>query len=143
MSKEKPPVLVSACLAGVKCRYDGRDSTNIEVQELAEQNNVLLICPETLAGLPVLRLSTEQKEGKVINSEGDDLTSQFEKGAKEALEMAELQYCRRAILKEKSPMCGVTVIYDGSFTHNLIPGSGIFTKLLRENGIEVEGKYRS
>ena len=129
--------LVSACLAGVKCRYDGSAKPCKKVIELVKKGQAIPVCPEQLGGLPTPRIASEQKGNKVFNKEGKDLTKEFEKGAQEALNIAKIAGCKEAILKSKSPSCGFGLIYDGSFTGTLIKGDGVFAELLKANNIKV------
>ena len=133
--------LVSACLAGVNCRYDGKDSANEKVLELVKQGKAIFVCPEQLGGLTTPRISCElvNQPGarRVINKEGTDRTEEFWLGAKRTLAIAKALGIKKAIMKSKSPSCGCGQIYDGSFSGNLIPGNGLAVQLLLENGIEV------
>ena len=129
--------IVSACLAGINCRYNGGSKPNQKVIELVKKGEAIPVCPEQLAGLTTPRTPTEEKDGRIITKDGKDLTKEFQKGAQEALKIAKLSNCKEAILKSKSPTCGCGKIYDGSFSGNLINGDGVFTKLLKENNIKV------
>lgn len=129
--------IVSACLAGIRCRYDGRACSNKKVVELVKQGEAIPVCPEQLGGLPTPRQSCEIKNRKVISKKGEDLTKKFLRGAEEALKIAKLVNCKTAILKSKSPSCGCGKIYDGSFVGKLVKGDGIFTRLLKQNDIKV------
>jgi len=130
--------IVSACLAGVKCRYDGTSKPNKKVIELVKKGKAIPLCPEQLGGLSTPRIPSEIRGNKVINKKGKDVTAFFIKGAKEALKIAKLAKCREAILKSKSPSCGVREIYDGSFTGKTKKGDGIFTRLLKKNNINCK-----
>ena len=129
--------IVSACLAGVKCRYNGSSCDNKQVIELVKQGKVILVCPEQLAGLTTPRPPVEIKNNKVFTKDKKDLTRDFQKGAEEALKIVKLYNCKEAILKAKSPSCGCGKIYDGNFTGKLIDGNGVFTKLLKKQGIKT------
>ncbi len=129
--------IISACLAGINCRYDGGSKPNQKVIELVKQGKAILVCPEQLAGLTTPRTPAEEKDRKIITKDGKDLTKEFQKGAQEALKIARLSNCKEAILKAKSPSCGCGKVYDGSFSGNLIDGDGVFTRLLKENNIRV------
>ncbi len=137
-------ILVSACLLGMACRYDGKSKPNETVLRLLENNSdeirLIPICPEQLGGLPTPRVPSEKAGEKVINRVGIDVTVQYQKGAKEALKLAKLYHCETAILKERSPSCGRGKIYDGSFTKTLISGDGTTAELLKQNGIRVIGE---
>lgn len=135
-------VLVSACLLGVCCRYDGKGNPNREVLALLDRDDVMLIpvCPEQLSGMPTPRIPSERQSGRVMNRAGEDVTASFRKGAEEALRIARLYACRYAIFKERSPSCGCGRIYDGSFTSTLTDGNGVTTELLLQEGIRVCGE---
>lgn len=138
-------IIISACLAGEKCRYDGKSCPNEKVVEFISRHKVILICPECLGGLPNLRSPSEIKGDKVISKEGFDRTEEFRKGALKALEIAQKNECRLAILKSKSPSCGIGKIYDGSFSGTLTCGNGITAQMFLDHGIEVidENMFRS
>lgn len=130
-------ILVSACLLGVNCKYSGKNNRNENVLRLAEKHTLIPVCPEQLGGLPTPRYPSEICGGRVINNIGEDVTAYYEKGSGEALKIAKLFGCERAVLKARSPECGSKEIYDGTFTKTVIPGKGITAALLEENGIEV------
>ena len=130
-------LIVSACLAGFPCRYDGKKAINTAVQQLVREGKAIPVCPEQLGGLPTPRLPAEMKAGKVINSDGNDVTEAFEKGAAVVLEIAKQYGCTDALLKARSPSCGKGRIYDGSFSGILIEGNGKTADLLMRNGITV------
>ena len=130
-------IVVSACLAGIKCRYDGKAKPNQKIIELVKAGKAILVCPEQLGGLTTPRIAAEIKNNQVITKAGKDVTAEFEKGAQEAFKIAQLANCQKAILKSNSPSCGVGQTYDGSFTGKLIQRDGIFTKLLKQNNIKV------
>lgn len=135
-------ILVSACLCGVNCKYNGKNNLNEEMLELLKKGEVLLVCPEQMGGLETPRNPSEIKiinnEVKVFMKDGRDVTENYKKGAEEVLRLAKELNIKKAILKKKSPSCGCGEIYDGTFTDKLIPGNGITAALLLENGIEVE-----
>lgn len=135
-------ILVSACLLGACCRYDGRSNEKEAVQSLLKLPGVELVpvCPEQLGGLPTPRIPSECLGDRVVNREGEDVTAQFQRGAEEALKFARLYSCDLAILKEKSPSCGARAIYDGSFTRTLVPGNGRTAALLQQESIPVFGE---
>lgn len=130
-------VLISACLVGENCKYDGKNNYTKEVEKLFTLCDLVLICPETFGGLKTPRIPSEIKNNRVINQKGKDVTSNFNDGANLSLYIAKEQNVKYAILKEKSPSCGVNKIYDGSFSGKLIDGQGITTRLLQNNGIQV------
>lgn len=129
--------IVSACLCGEKCRYDGRIKQLDNIKQLVDEGRAIMVCPEVLGGLSVPRPQCEIKDSKVINIKGEDKTNNFEIGAKKVLSIAQKHNIKKAILKEKSPSCGSKYIYDGTFDNNLIKGQGLTTKLLRDNNIQV------
>ena len=130
-------ILCSACLIGIKCRYNGEGKPNEKVLELAARETLIPVCPERLGGLPTPRKPAEQKGQKVLTKDGKDLTTYFEKGANQVLDIAKHYNIKTAILKQRSPSCGSTQIYDGTFTGTLINGSGVTATLLKQNGIKV------
>lgn len=130
-------ILVSACLAGIKCRYDGNDNANTKVMDIVKKGFAIPICPEQLGGLQTPRVPAEINKDRIINKLGEDVTSQFLKGAQETLRIAELFNCNKAVLKQSSPSCGYGKIYDGSHTGKIIKGMGLTAKLLFQNGIII------
>ena len=133
-------ILVSACLLGFKCRYDGRSCGKDSVTALLEKYEFIPFCPEIYGGLTTPRDPSEIRGDRVVSSKGRDVTAEYTKGAEEALRMAKLYGCHTALLKEKSPSCGSGKIYDGTFTGRLTNGWGTAAKLLKENGIRVLGE---
>jgi uncharacterized protein YbbK (DUF523 family) len=131
-------IIVSACLAGLHCRYDGSEKPCAEVIRLVAEGKAIPICPEQLGGLPTPRQPSEINGDRVIRKDGGDVTAEFQQGAREALKLAQLVGAKTAILKAKSPSCGSGKIYDGSFSGTLIAGDGILAKMCKENGIEVK-----
>lgn len=143
MKDQKETILVSACLLGANCRYDGNNGKNEDVLELLDGYHLVPVCPEQLGGMETPRFASERRGPKtVINQSGQDVTAFFIKGAEETLKLAEIFDCKKAILKERSPSCGHGMIYDGTFTGNKIPGSGVTAALLEKNGIEVIGESK-
>lgn len=133
----KEKVLVSACLLGVDCKYNGGNNYDEEIFKELEKYELIPVCPEIFGGLSTPRKPSEIVGDKVINNEGLDVTNNFKRGAEETLKLAKKLGVKKAILKAKSPSCGNGKIYDGTFTGTIIDGDGITTKLLKENGIEV------
>ncbi|MFG1485412.1 DUF523 domain-containing protein [Halobacteriovorax sp. RZ-2] len=131
-------MIVSACLAGKKCRYDGEHKKQQLISDLVAQGKAIAVCPEELGGLPTPRPPAENVDGKLITIDGEDVSVNYELGAQRSLEIALENSCTKALLKSKSPMCGAGLVYDGSFAGNLIEGDGEFTKKLKENGIQVQ-----
>ena len=130
-------IIVSACLLGQDCRYDGKNCLNEEILKLLDKHTLIPICPEQMGGLPTPRQPGEIVGDKVISKIGDDITEQYNKGANMALRIAKMNNCKYALLKSKSPSCGKGQIYDGSFTGKMTDGDGKTTSLLIENGIKV------
>lgn len=132
-------ILVSACLLGTPCRYDGKSKPVPALERLREMCHTLVpVCPEVLGGLPTPRPPAElQSHGRVVNRAGEDVTASYRKGAELALELARSEGCTLAVLKAKSPSCGCHQVYDGSFTGTLIPGQGVAARLLEESGVRV------
>ena len=130
-------ILVSACLAGIKCRYDGKDNANIKVIEMVKKGIAIPVCPEQLGGLQTPRIPAEISEDRVLNKKGENITAQFKKGAKETLRIAKLVNCQKAIFKQSSPSCGYGKIYDGSHTGRIIEGMGLTARLLTQKGIII------
>lgn len=129
--------MVSACLLGLACRYDGRSVEYGEILALREKYNLIPICPEIYGGLPTPRTPSERVGERVISHDGKDNTESYLTGARQALRLAELFNCKIAILKERSPSCGTHQIYDGSFEKRLVSGMGTTAELLVKNGIRV------
>ena len=130
-------ILVSACLLGAFCRFDGQCAQDARVMALAKDHTLIPVCPEIYGGLPTPRLPGEKRGDRVYDKSGVDVTEPYARGAQAALEFARLTGCRYAVLKERSPSCGVGMVYDGSFTGKLVPGDGLTATLLQENGIKV------
>lgn len=133
----KEKILVSACLLGVNCKYNGQNNENQEVLDFIKDKEVIIICPEILGGLTTPRKPAEIVNDKVINIDGDDVTINYVKGAEETLKLAKLFGVKKALLKSKSPSCGNLLVYDGTFTNTLTTKDGVTAKLLKENNIEV------
>lgn len=134
-------MLVSACLAGKKCRYDGGDCRDDRIAGLLKEGQAIPVCPEVLGGLPVPREPCEivRENGltRVMSLSGKDKTREYRRGARETLELAEKHGLKKAVLKAHSPSCGRGSIRDGSFTGRMIEGSGVTADLLIRHGIEV------
>jgi uncharacterized protein YbbK (DUF523 family) len=139
--KNNEKILVSACLLGVPCRWDGSSKKNDKLLTMFDREQIISVCPEVLAGLPTPRPACElcERNGKqlVLDKDGNDFTESFLLGAKKALEVTKSSGVKIAYLKSGSPSCGAGSIYDGSFTGKKIAGSGLFAKMLVENDIEV------
>ena len=135
--------LISACLCGVNCKYNGLNNYNEICDKLFTSGKAILVCPEQLGGLPTPRIPSEiigkssnilnNNNDYVIDKNGNDVTPQFVKGAKETLQIA----IKKAILKDGSPSCGVNYIYDGNFNGTKIKGMGLTAQLLKESSIDI------
>lgn len=130
-------ILVSACLLGLPCRYDGRSMPSREVIDLLGKYNLIPVCPEIYGGLSTPRVPSERVGDKVMMKDGTDVTDNYRRGAECALALSEIYNINLAILKAKSPSCGCGRIYDGTFSGTLTDGLGVTAELLIENGIRV------
>ena len=133
-------VLVSACLLGVSCRYDGKSKPHPDVVRLMEKHTLIPVCGEIMGGLPTPRTPAERQGERVVTKNGRDVTVAYQRGAEEVLRLAKLYGAAVAVLKERSPSCGSGVIYDGTFTGTFTDGYGVTAQLLRDNGIRVIGE---
>lgn len=141
-------ILVSACLCGMHCRYDGSTKQDDEILAMLQRDEAIPVCPEQLGGLATPRPPAEIKQGdgaavlrgeaRVYNAQGQDVTGSFIKGAEETLRLARICKAERVILKSKSPSCGCGVVYDGTFSGTLRQGDGVTAALLKQSGIPVE-----
>ncbi len=132
-----PPYVVSACLAGIACRYNATSYECEAVQNLVSQGQALVLCPEVLGNLPIPREPVEILDGNVVNKSGQDFSSALLYGAQKALELCLKYGCKTAILKTRSPSCGRDFVYDGTFSGKLVSGQGFFAKLLQEHNITI------
>ena len=137
--KKKIKVLISACLLGDNVKYSGGNNLTPELVTLLEKYNVKIvkICPECFAGLPIPRVPSEIREDKVFSKDGRDITEEFLSGAEKTYQIAKIKRVDFAILKERSPSCGSSYIYDGSFLGKVIQGQGLTTRKLNEKNIIV------
>ena len=133
----KKPIVVSACLLGERCRYDGASKPIEQVGLLAEKYALVPVCPEQLGGLPTPRVPAERCKDRVLTRDGRDVTDNYIRGAQEALRIARITGCKIALLKAKSPSCGCGRIYDGTHTGILTDGNGVTAELLLQNGLSV------
>lgn len=131
------PVLVSACLCGLPCRYDGSVAPLPAALDLVRQGRAIPVCPEQLGGLPTPRPAIELRDGRACAKDGRDLTDEVSRGSQASADLARLAGCRAALLKARSPTCGSGRIYDGSFSGRLVPGDGMLAALLREQGLII------
>lgn len=129
--------VVSACLAGLNCKYDGGSNPCPATIRLVREGRALPLCPETLGCLPMPRNPVEIVNGRAISRDGIDFTPQFEKGSDMALLKALRSGCKKAILKSRSPSCGSGKIYDGTFSRTLTDGWGFWAAKLKEAGFEI------
>ena len=141
-------ILVSACLLGVNCKYNGGNNKNERVMEFLKDKEFVMACPEELGELNTPRIPCEivglakdilnnKDKGKVINKSGDDITENFLKGAYETLKIVKSNNIKKAILKAKSPSCGYGLVYDGTFSEKLTLGNGVTAQILKDNNIDV------
>ena len=130
-------IIVSACLLGHNCKYNGGNNYNEKVAEYIKGHEVIPVCPEVFGGLPTPRVPSEIVCGIVTNREGRIVDEQFRRGAKLALQIAVERKADLAILQHRSPSCGAREVYDGTFTGHKIPGKGIFAQMLAEQGIPM------
>ena len=132
-------MIVSACLAGFPCRYDGQAKPCPQVMDLVRAGKAIPLCPEQLGGLPTPRPPCEILAGRVVDRGGADRTDSYRRGAKAVLALAKTYGATKAMLQSRSPSCGAGWIYDGTFSKTLVQGDGITARLLAENGIQVIG----
>lgn len=133
-------ILVSACLLGMSCRYDGKNNQLPQLERLMKEHTCIPVCAEMFGGLPTPRVPAERQGSKVITKDGQDVTDNFIRGAAEILRLADLYKVKAALLKERSPSCGSGQIYDGTFTGTLVEGDGLTAQLLKNRGITVYGE---
>ncbi|MFA7170382.1 MAG: DUF523 domain-containing protein [Candidatus Paceibacterota bacterium] len=139
--------IISACLCGVNCAWNGQTKTSKKAVELVKKGEAIPICPEQLGGLSTPRIPQEIQGGsgedvltgkcKVVNKRDEDVTAQFIRGAEEALKIAKLVGATEFIAKSKSPSCGCGLTHDGTFSGTLVAGNGVTTALLKQNGVRV------
>ncbi len=142
MTVMKERCIVSACLAGISCRYNGKGAALAQVRQLIQQGLALPVCPEQLGGLPTPRASCELvscgKRGyRILTAKGQDYTKNFLAGARQAYELAKLFGAQTAILKTRSPSCGCGTVYNGTFSGIVTEGWGTFAQLLREKSFKL------
>lgn len=139
----KENLLVSSCLLGMNCRYDGGNNYIPEVEKLKEKYHLIPVCAEVYGGLPTPRIPAERIGDKVRNRKGQDVTEAFVKGADEIVRIAEFYQCKKALLKENSPSCGFGTIYDGSFSGKRTKGNGVLAERLEKCGVNILGESRT
>lgn len=130
-------ILVSACLMGQDCKYNGKNNYNSKLVEQIKDHEIIAVCPEVMGGLPTPREQAEIVDGVVRVKSGNSVDKEFRKGASLGLQIAKENGIDLAILKSKSPSCSCKKIYDGTFSGRLIEGMGVFAELLVANGIRV------
>lgn len=133
----KSRILVSSCLLGKNCKYNGGNNLNQSLVDYLKNYEIIPVCPEVLGGLPIPREPSEISKNKVINKLGVDVTNNFILGAKKTLVIALKNNCKEAILKKNSPSCGYGTIYDGTFLSRKTIGNGVTAELLFQNGIVI------
>ena len=130
-------ILISACLLGVKCRYDGAEKQNGAVLRLTEKHELVPFCPEIYGGLATPRDPAEIRCGRVITCNGKDVTAEYEKGAEMALKVAGMLGCECAVLQDRSPSCGIGKVHNGLFDGGVVDGDGKTAELLRKAGMRL------
>lgn len=136
-AEQSDKYLVSACLLGENCKYNGGNNLNEKLLRSLEGCDIISICPELMGGLSTPRAPGEIVDGVVRNEDGTSVDEEYRKGAELALELALREGVTKAILQSRSPSCGASQIYDGTFSGKLIPGMGVCAAKLADNGIEV------
>jgi uncharacterized protein YbbK (DUF523 family) len=146
---DRPALVVSACLLGIACNHEGRGSPRPIVAALEARYRLIPVCPEVLGGLTTPRPAAELAgadgdgaavlagEAAVVNIAGEDVSSAYRRGARSAVAVALAAGATRAVLKARSPSCGASAVYDGSFSRQLVPGQGVTAAALRAAGVEV------
>lgn len=130
-------VLVSSCIIGCNCKYNGGNNLNPRVVEFLQDKEIIEICPEMMAGMNIPRESAEIVDGYITEYGGKNVHMEYEKGVRLALEKIKDEDINLVILQSRSPTCGVNQIYDGNFSGKLIEGRGIFAKALIDSGYNV------
>ncbi len=130
-------IMVSACLLGENCKYNGGNNYSEKVAGYIEGHQVIPVCPEVLGGLPTPRVPSEIVDGVVMSQDGRSVDKEFRRGAELALRKAMEEKTELVILQSRSPSCGARQIYDGTFSGTKTDGQGIFAELLRKNGFAV------
>ena len=130
-------IMVSACLAGENCKYNGGNNRNEKILQLMEENEMITICPEQMGGLPTPRIPSEIRDGVVIARDGRVVDQEFRLGAARCLEIANLEKPDLIVLQSRSPSCGVKQRYDGSFSGKLVDAPGVTAQLMMKNGYKV------
>ena len=134
---KKKKIIVSACLLGKNCKYNGGNNYNEAIVEFLKDKEVIAVCPEVMGGLPTPRKPSEIVHGVVTNTEGVSVDNEFRQGAKVAMDLIKNEEIECAILQSRSPSCGTKQIYDGTFSKRLIEGQGIFAEQLAKKEIKL------
>ncbi len=135
-------LLISACLLGRNCKYNGGNNYTPLTEALKERYELVPVCPECLGGLPIPHEPSERVGDRVLSKSGADVTAAFQRGAEKTLALALQHGVKKAVLKERSPSCGCGSIYDGTFTGTVVSGSGVAAELLLAHGVEIYGESR-
>ena len=130
-------ILVSACLMGENCKYNGGNNYSAAVVEYVKGKQVLPICPEMMAGMGCPRTPIEIVDGVLMDRNGNNVDAVMREAVAQAMEMIRKENIRCAILQSRSPTCGVNEVYDGSFSGKLVPGSGVLAQALKAVGYQV------
>jgi len=139
----KQKLLISACLLGRPCRYDGGSNGIPAATALGERFELIPVCPEQLGGLPTPRVPSERVGDRVLTQNGADVTDAFRAGAERTLALVREEDVGAALLKERSPSCGCAGVYDGTFTGRVVPGQGVTAELLARHGVKLWGESRA
>ena len=138
----KEKLLISACLLGRNCKYNGGNNYTPLAERLKARYDLVPVCPEVLGGLPIPHEPSERVGDRVLSRSGEDVTAAFRLGAEKTLEIARRRGARLAVLKERSPSCGWGAVYDGTFTGTVVPGNGVAAELLARGGVSIYGESR-
>ena len=138
----KEKLLISACLLGRNCKYNGGNNYTPLAERLKARYDLVPVCPEVLGGLPIPHEPSERVGDRVLSRLGEDVTAAFRLGAEKTLEIARRRGARLAVLKERSPSCGWGAVYDGTFTGTVVPGNGVAAELLARGGVAIYGESR-
>ena len=136
----KEKLLISACLLGRNCKYNGGNNYHPLTEKLRERYDLVPVCPECFGGLPIPHDPSERVGDRVLSRSGADVTAAFQKGAEKTVEAARKAGARKAVLKERSPSCGFGAIYDGTFTGTVVPGDGVAAQALAAEGVAIWGE---
>ena len=138
----KEKLLISACLLGRNCKYNGGNNYHPLTEKLREQYDLVPICPECMGQLPIPHDPSERVGDKVLSKSGADVTAAFRLGAEQTVKAARKSGAKKAVMKERSPSCGFGAIYDGTFTGTVVPGNGVAAEALVAEGVAIWGESR-